>query len=164
MKIRNICAFLLLLVVTSSCTVSSEDVRIDGMGGVELVGVTLSQARLILKMTVANDSRARLTVRNGQLTVRDEKGEIARIAMDEEVVLKKKTATEIALPLTVRFTGGLGSVSAIPRLSADPGNLLLDGEIRVRGGSLGRKLKIQNMPLDDFLEMLGAANGDILNL
>ena len=157
MKIRNICAFLLLLVVTYSCTVSSEDVRIDGMGGVELVGVTLSQARLILKMTVANDSRARLTVR-------DEKGEIARIAMDEEVVLKKKTATEIALPLTVRFTGGLGSVSAIPRLSADPGNLLLDGEIRVRGGSLGRKLKIQNMPLSDFLEMLGAANGDILNL
>ena len=164
MKLKNTFLLLGILCTLSSCTVRPDDIRIDQLGGVELNGVTLSQARLVLNFTLANDSRARLTIRDGHLTVSDEKGRIAEVRMDQELVLKKKTSTDISLPLIVRFNGALGSATAIPRLSANPEKLLLNGEVRVRGGSVGKKLKIVNMPLKDFLEMLGASDSAILNL
>jgi len=155
---------LLCAVLLSSCTVSSDDIRLDKINGAKLEGVTLSQARLTLGMTVANDSRARVVVREGNLTVSDENGQIAGVLLGQEIVLHKRSSTEIEIPLIVRFNGAFGSASAIPRLSVDPERLKINGTLRIRGGAVSRKLNVRDMPLPDFLEMLGVSDLKSLNL
>ena len=157
-------AGLLLSGLFFSCTVSPEDIRVDELSGVEMGGATLSQARLTVKMTLANDSPVRLAVKNGTLTVKDDKGQIAEIRMDESLVLRRKSSTEIALPLVVRFNGAFGSATALSRLAADPGKLLINGYIQAKSGLFGRKIQIENMPLDEFLRIIGISGPESLNL
>jgi hypothetical protein len=157
--------FLLLMTgLFSACTVSPEDIRLNAVNGVKLDGVTLSQARLTLGVTLANDSYARVALRAGILSVGDSKGRIAEIELGREIALPRRSSGSIEIPLILRFNAPLGSILALPRLSADPENLKINGEIRLRSGCLTRKLTIEETSLHDFLKMLGVSDLESIRL
>jgi hypothetical protein len=157
-RIGQIAGLLLCTAALFSCTVSPEDIRLDRVDGVKMDGVTRSQARLTVQLTAANDSRARVVVRQGNFAVSDSRGQIATVSLDGEIALPRRSSAAIDIPLLVRFNGPLGTATALPRLGADPATLKVDGTLRVRGGAITRKVDVQQMPLSDFLRMVGVTD------
>lgn len=162
MTLKQIVLCIFALFSLSSCVATAKDFRLDAMNGFELGGATMSQARLTIKLAVANDARATLTVREGLMTLSDEKGDIADLLLDEEVVLRKRRSNDIRIPLIVRFSGALGTAQAIPRLmGADKDKLRLNGTVKIRNGAIGKTVKLKDVPVTEFLRMIGVSEADI---
>ena len=161
---KNLLLPLGIALAFSSCRISADDIRFEEVNRVEVQGITLSQMRLDLGMGMVNDSRVKITVQEGELTVSDPQGDIAQITLREAVTLPKRSAVEVTLPVSIRFRGALGIAGVLPRLQGDADKLKVRGFIRAKGGGVNRKFEISDMPLQVFLNSIGIKDLKSLNL
>ena len=140
-----------------SCGISPDDIRITEVSAPRESNVGLSQIRMVLDMTVANDSRRNITVTKGLITVIDPAGnEIADIILDEGFTLDKRSETVVPLHLTVRPKNPLGVVGMAmmngpEALRSARINYLISG----RSGSVRKAFSGKNVPLAVLLRDLG---------
>ena len=132
------------------------DVRLDKFYGVETQGTSLAQSRMVVKLGVVNDSHMRITLYEADLHIFNAQGEILEALTDRTVYIPRRSTTQVDIPLTLRFKGGLGAITALSRLTRDMENLRVSGFVRFHAGSI-RKLyfEVKDEPLRDFLQSIG---------
>jgi LEA14-like dessication related protein len=153
-KIRYTLWAVVALAVFSSCAPKADDIRLEEVRGVEVLGSTLSQTRLEVRLAMANDSRTKITLREADLRLHSADSEIVELTLDQPVVLPRRSAVEVTLPLTLRFRGGLGALTAASRLSR-PETVQVSGVVWLRAGMMSKKYPIEAMPLTDFMALIG---------
>ncbi len=131
------------------------DVRLDKFYGVETLGTSLAQSKIVVKLGMVNDSHMRITLREADLHIFNTQGEILEALVDRTVYIPRRSTTQVDVPLTLRFKGGLGAITAIPRLTQDTENLRVSGSVRLEVGSIGRLYEVKDEPLRDFLQSIG---------
>jgi len=156
-KIIHIAALALLAASGVCCSVRPGDIRVENVSGVETQAMTLSRASLLLRLDVVNDSSVKVKLEDAEVAVTDARGAILDIALDGPVVLPRRRLTTVALPLTARFHGGLGAVTAIARLGADPGQVRVSGWVRLRGGALRKIHRFDDLTLEEALGRIDAS-------
>ena len=154
-RLRTILIGVALLAAFSSCRLDADDIRLEEVYGVETLGTTLSQSRVNIRLGMANDSNVKITVREANLRLHSVQNEILELVVEEPVVLTRRSMSEITLPLTIRFRGGLGALTAIPQLTRHPENILVSGIVRLKGGGVSKRYELKEVPLPDFLRLIG---------
>lgn len=149
------------LTAFSSCSLDAGDIRLEEVYGAEVRGTTLSQSRINLRLGMANDSNLKITVREASLKFYTLQNELLELVVEEPVVLHRRSVTEVDLPLAIRFKGGLGSLTAIPRLTQNPESVRVSGIIRLRGGGISKKYELKEVPLPDLLALIGVSSDQI---
>jgi hypothetical protein len=154
-KIRYTLWAVVALAVFSSCAPKADDIRLEEVRGVEVLGTTLSQTRLEVRLAMVNDSRTKITLREADLRLYSVDGELLELTVDEPVVLPRRSAVEVTLPVTIRFRGGLGAMMGALRLTREPETVLVSGVVWLRAGMMSKKYPIEAMPLVDFMALIG---------
>lgn len=145
----------LVLAAFASCAMPKPgDIRLDRFYGAQTRGASLAQSRIVLELGMVNDSHMSITMRGAELHFFSTQGEILEVLSDTPVSLPRRSTTRIEVPLTLRFKGGLGALTALPRLAQDPEHIRVSGTIRLRGG-ISKTYQVRDEPMLDFLESLG---------
>lgn len=158
-KIIYIAALSLFVASGVSCSVRPGDIRVERIGGVERVEMSLTRGSLQLGLEVANDSPVKVELEAGEITLTDPRGAILDLALDGSVELPRRRVTAVSLPLDVRFHGGLGAIGAMARLGGDPDDVRVSGWVRVRGGALRKTHRFDELTLE---EARGFIDADLL--
>ncbi len=158
-------ALALAVMVFTACAMPKPgDIRLDKVYGVESAGTSLAQSRLRVSLGMANDSRAKVVLRQADLRLFNAQGEILQAQVDETVTLPGRSTSRVDVPLTLRFKGGLGAVTAIPRLMQDAENVRVSGLVRLRVGGVTKTHRVEGEPLGDLLRSIGIELDDILQI
>lgn len=157
-KIKYLLCALGVMAAMASCRIAPDDIRLEEVRDVQVEGVNLTQARVKLSLDMVNDSKMRVTVKEGELSLHDGSREVLEITIKEPVVLPRRSTTEVVVPLVIRFRGGLGALSGLSKLADHPENLLVSGSLHLKGAGLKKRYRINDMPLPDFLALIGVSN------
>lgn len=163
-RIKALLFLSVILFTLSSCAIKPDDIRFNEITDLRIEGVTMSQAKLNLAMEVANDSRVKVTVRDGSLLLSDSRGAVAELNLNEAIVLPKRTVSEVSFPVILRSRDPLGLMGSVSRLNGDIDLLRISGSVRLKGGSMNRTFRFDEMPVRQFLEMIGVNGLNSLNL
>lgn len=157
-------AIAVLLISLSSCSISQDDISFKNVKKVDVQGVTMSQVRLTLDVEIANASRMKITVKEGMMMLHDAAGDIAEITIREGFELPKKSVTVVKIPITIKFKGSLGALSAMSRLNGDLNSILVSGNINVKAKSINKKMEVKDITLKQFMAAMGINDLKSLNL
>ncbi len=150
---------IVVLVLFASC-IRPEDVRILG---VEQVGIR-SLARTDLAVRVDNRSNRKLALREGRMQIVVNEKPLAEIMLREPVEIARRTESTVQIPLQVKLNNPLLLLSGLVRgLPSDPSQIMLTGEVVVKGGCMKKKLKFDKMTLSDFMRTFGGDQKQLIN-
>ncbi len=161
-KMKKIALALAVMAFTACAMPKPGEVRLDKIYGVETLGTSLTQSKVVVRLGVVNDSRTRITLREADLHIFNAQGEILEALVDRPIYLPRRSTTQAEVPLTLRFKGGLGVITALSRLTQDAENLRVAGVVRLEVGAIGILREVKDEPLHDFLQSIGMNLEDVL--
>lgn len=150
---KTLFLFACLLMALTSCF-RPEQVEFRGVSGLKIGALGASSVQATLRAEAANRSGANLVVKSAALHLFDRRDgrELARLDLREPVVLPRHSDGAVDLPLVLRLPGGVWSAVGLGRrIERQDPDLWVRGEARVRGGLMGKKFKIREMPLSTLL-------------
>ncbi len=156
--------FLALFAVVAIGCRTAEKIGIDSLDGIRTEGITFSQARLLINLTVANESRRNVTIEAAEFVVTDLQGELLTASLREAVLLPKRQTVGVGVPVAVKFKGSLGVASLLSRANGDLTGMTVNGEVTVKSGALRKKIPLNDLRLNDLLQFLGDVDGKSLIL
>lgn len=142
----------LLPILLGSCTVSSDDFRVNGLEDIDLS--SFSHPKLILD--VENASGKKLQARDGVLTIsRFNGGKVATITLEEKVEVPRRYEGTVEIPLNLKIDDPMLLINSALGGKLRLSNMIVSGEVVVKAGMLRRKIDVKDMPMSQFLSIFG---------
>lgn len=154
-------AFLVAAVLAATGCVRRDDVSVVSVRVADFtIGTSPS---VVLAAEVENRSGCDITVRDIAFMATDAAGEtIGRVVGPEQVVVPRKSAGEVTVPLRIRLDSPLGILGLIGDWEDASRELRFSGGATVRAGLLKKRVKIEDMTLDELRDSLSEfAGGDM---
>lgn len=152
MNLRHL-ALTLIALISTSC-INTNKVSIDDVGDLVFRGATLSQVKLELPVTVTNDFGHNIEILSAEGHISAGGKVIADIRLADEVLIPRRTTTQVGVQFIVKSKGSLGLLSLVPY--AKNRDLQITGFAKVRSGVLTKKVKLKDYSignLSNFVEI-----------
>lgn len=151
----------MLALIACACT-KQEDVKISGVEGVKMRGVTMSQAGIDLALRASNASGSKVMLTAADFSILKNGEKLLNVVLTDKAVLHRKSDEVVTLPLNVRFGGMLGALGMMSAFSKGMDGVTVSGTATVRTGWLKKKVRFENVPADVLLRSCGLSVQDVM--
>ncbi len=158
---RWITAFWVVAVLAAAGCVRRDDVSVVSVRVADFaIGTSPS---VVLAAEVENRSGCDITVRDISFMATDAAGEtIGRVVGPEQIVVPRRSSSEVTVPLRIRLDSPLGILGLIGDWENASREMRFSGGATVRAGLLKKRFKVVDMTLDELRDSLSEfAGGDV---
>jgi hypothetical protein len=142
--------YLIITIIATLCASCSVGRRVTIHQPVEWQVETPSTVRV--NCTATNCSPHGVVVRQARLRLHYPAGDYATVLLGEPVTLARCGTSTLSFPLRVRFADPLTMLATVAQESIPVDRLLVSGEVVVKVGGVGKKIRIEGRPLSQILD------------
>ena len=159
---KRILVLLCSVLLLAACHDASRDPVIKGYRLNQVSDLSIGQGGVTADMTldvdVENPSSARYTLEDLQAVLyrNNATAPYADVTMQESVLIAPRSEQTVSIPLTVRFTRPLSLLTE--GVSTDLSDYVADIDLTIRKGSLKKRIKQEQVPLERIGEWLGTGS------
>ncbi len=148
---KKLILMLLPLLLSAGC-IRQDDLRIHDIKDVSVsIGTAPSVNAVVV---VENTLRREIRISDALFRVTDREGnEIGTLTVAGELRIPGKSITGLAVPLRVRLTNPMFGLGLLGNIEKSAQQLMVNGSARIKAGMFKKKLKVENMPLSEFLSI-----------
>lgn len=144
---------LISLVISTGC-IRPDAVKVLGISDVNVSLKGTPAVNFVLN--AENTSGRNITLSNATLEISDvDNGRIARIIVGSNILLPKRSITNVNVPLRLSIDNPLAGMALLGNLEKSIKSLYVSGSVTVKAGCLRKNITIDRMLLTDFINRFG---------
>ncbi|MCC8088745.1 MAG: hypothetical protein LIO79_05720 [Rikenellaceae bacterium] len=147
----------IIAVSLAACKVNDDaDIKIEN-AKVSTHGISMSKARITVSADVYSTLNRKIKITEAQLSLNLPSGkELARAKLTDHIIVPKKQEVRVDIPLDIDYD----LAGAFIMMNGNLENLTeqdirVNGYIKGKTAGLGKKFNVDDMPLEEFIEMIG---------
>lgn len=154
-----------MAVVMTGC-IKHGDVELIGLEDMAISpGIPVTAVDLVLR--VDNSSGKNIRSRDAEFVLTDSRDrEIAVVVVAEDLLLPRRSTTDLLVPLRVTITNPLAGLKILGNFEAELSKLYVTGGAQIKIGGVKRRYAVDKMPVSMIISSLksGNANAILQNL
>ncbi|MFI3265602.1 MAG: hypothetical protein R3Y15_00430 [Rikenellaceae bacterium] len=150
---KKILFIFVAIFIATSC-VREDQFNFESIDKIGFSNVSLVGANIDSELTISNQSRKRLTIKQVELNISKGERTIARAKLQEPVVVNKRSQESVEATIRLTTSPGIGAF-ALMGLANDIDQLTVEGFATIKLGAINRKIEIPPTPVKNLANALG---------